>query len=143
MTVKRIMVCLDGSKNSIKGLQEAINLAKQTKSTLLGVNSVTKFGILTAIHLPKIPEKKWPKEARKIIKDAKTLAKKSDIDFEGVVLAGHTAGYDLATFANNPANRIDQIVIGARGMGFPKELFFGSTSTFILHKAKKPVLIVK
>jgi nucleotide-binding universal stress UspA family protein len=143
MTVKRIMVCLDGSKNSIKGLQEAINLAKQTKSTLLGVNSITKFGIFTAIHLPKIPEKKWPKEARKIIKDAKTLAKKSDIDFEGVVLAGHTAGYDLATFANNPANRIDQIVIGARGMGFPKELFFGSTSTFILHKAKKPVLIVK
>jgi len=143
MSLKKIMVCLDGSKNSIKGLQEAINLAKQTKSTLLGVNSVTKFGIFTAIHLPKIPEKKWPKEARKIIKDAKTLAKKSDIDFEGVVLAGHTAGYDLATFANNPANRIDQIVIGARGMGFPKELFFGSTSTFILHKAKKPVLIVK
>jgi len=143
MTVKRIMVCLDGSKNSIKGLQEAIKLAKQTKSTLLGVNSITKFGIFTAIHLPKIPEKKWPKEARKIIKDAKTLAKKSDIDFEGVVLAGHTAGYDLATFANNPANKIDQIVIGARGMGFPKEIFFGSTSTFILHKAKKPVLIVK
>jgi len=143
MTVKRIMVCLDGSKNSIKGLQEAINLAKQTKSTLLGVNSITKFGIFTAIHLPKIPEKKWPKEARKIIKDAKTLAKKSDIDFEGVVLAGHTAGYDLATFANNPANRIDQIVIGARGMGFPKEIFFGSTSNFVLHKTNPPVTIVK
>ncbi len=88
-------------------------------------------------------KKKWPKEARKIIKDAKTLVEKNDIDFEGVVLAGHTAGYDLVTFANNPANKIDHVVIGARGMGFPKEFFFGSTSNFILHKAKAPVTIVK
>ncbi len=143
MSLKKTMVCLDGSKNSIKGLQEAIKLAKQTGDTLLGIYSVTKFGIFTAIHLPKIPEKKWPKEARKIIKDAKTLVGKSDINFEGVVLAGHTAGYDLATFANNPTNKIDHIVIGARGMGFPKDLFFGSTSNFILHKAKAPATIVK
>jgi len=66
MSLKKIMVCLDGSKNSIKGLQEAIKLAKQTKSTLLGIHSVTKFGIFTAIHLPRIPEKKWPKDAKKI-----------------------------------------------------------------------------
>jgi len=122
MTLKKIMVCLDGSKNSIKGLREAIKLSKQTESTLLGIYSVTKFGIFTAVHTPRIPEKKWPKDARKIIKDAKTLVEKSDIDFEGVVLAGHTAGYDLVTFANNPINRIYHIVIGARGRGLPKEL---------------------
>lgn len=143
MTLKKIMVCLDGSKNSIKGLREAIKLAKQTKATLIGVHSVTKFGIFTALDLPNIAEKKWPKEARKIIKDAKKLVAKSSIDFKFIVLAGHTAGYDLTTFANNPANKIDQIVIGARGMGFPKELFFGSTSNFVLHKAKAPVTIVK
>ncbi|HEU05230.1 MAG TPA: universal stress protein, partial [Nitrosopumilus sp.] len=38
---------------------------------------------------------------------------------------------------------IDHIVIGSRGLSFPKEIFFGSTSTFILHKAKAPVTIVK
>ena len=143
MIYKKIMVCLDGSKNSIKGLQTAINLAKQMNAKILGIHSVTKFGAFTAVHTPKIPPKKWPKDARKIIKDAKKLVEKSNIDFEGVVLAGHTAGYDLATFANNPVNKIDQIVVGARGMGFPKELFFGSTSNFILHKAKAPVTIVK
>ncbi len=143
MALKKIMVCLDGSKNSIKGLQKAIELAKQTNATLLGVHSVTKFGIFTAVHTPKIPEKDWPKDTRKIISNAKELTRKDEIEFEGVVLAGHTAGYDLATFANNPTNRIDHIVIGARGMGFPKELFFGSTSNFILHKAKAPVTIIK
>jgi len=33
--------------------------------------------------------------------------------------------------------------MGSRGMGFPKEIFFGSTSNFVLHKAKSPVTIVK
>ena len=141
--MKKIMVCLDGSKNSTRGLQEAIKLAKQTNSTLLGVYSVTKFGLFTAVHTPKIPEKDWSKETKKIIKNAKDLSKKNEVEFEGAVLAGHTAGYDLVTFANNPANKIDHIVIGARGIGFPKELFFGSTSNFILHKAKAPVIIVK
>ena len=37
----------------------------------------------------------------------------------------------------------DLIVIGSRGMGAAKELFLGSTSNYILHKSKKPVLVVK
>lgn len=143
MVLKKIMVCLDGSKNSIKGLQAAIKLSRQTNATLLGIHCVTNFGIFTAVHTPIIREKKWPKKAKTIINNAKKLVEKNNIDFEGVVLAGHTAGYDLVTFANNPINGVDQIVIGARGMGFPKELFFGSTSNFILHKAKAPVTIVK
>ena len=143
MTYKNIMVCLDGSKNSTKGLKTAISLATQTYAKIVGIHSVTKFGAFTAVHTPKIPQKKWPKDAAKIITEAKKLVEKNKINFEGVVLAGHTAGYDLVTFANNPVHKIDQIVLGARGMGFPKELFFGSTSNFILHKAKAPVTIVK
>ena len=71
------------------------------------------------------------------------LLEKNIIKFEGVVIGGHTSGIDLTTFANNPANKIDQIVIGSRGMGFPKEIFFGSTSNFVLHKANPPVTVVK
>ena len=137
------MICLDGSKHSIKALRTAIKLAKETGAILLGVHCVTNFGIFTAVHTPIIREKKWPKKAKTIINDAKKLAEKNNIDFEGVVLAGHTAGYDLVTFANNPIYKIDQIIVGARGMGFPRELFFGSTSNFILHKAKAPVTVVK
>ncbi len=37
----------------------------------------------------------------------------------------------------------DLIVIGSRGMGAAKEIFLGSTSNYVLHKSKKPVLIVK
>ena len=143
MQVKRIMVCLDGSKNSLRGLDAAISFAKQSKATLVGIHSVTKFSPFTAVHTPKIPESDWSNEVRGIIGTAEKKTEKSGVSFEPVVIAGAAAGYDLTTFANNPKNKIDHIVIGSRGLGFPKEIFFGSTSTFISHKAKAPVTIVK
>jgi nucleotide-binding universal stress UspA family protein len=143
MVGNRIMVCLDGSKNSLKGLDTAISFAKQTNATLVGVHIITTFGLFTAVHTPKIKEDEWPDEARGIIERARRIAEQKSVKFEGVVIAGRAAGYDLATFANNPANEIDHIVVGARGIGFPKEIFFGSTSTFLLHKAKAPVTVIK
>ncbi len=143
MQVKRIMVCLDGSKNSLRGLDAAISLAKQSNATLVGIHSVTKFSPFTAVHTPKIPEKKWSNELRGIMGVAEKKVETSGLGFEPVVIEGAAAVYDLTTFANNPKNKIDHIVIGARGLGFPKEVFFGSTSTFISHKAKAPVTIVK
>ena len=143
MQVKRILVCLDGSKSSLRGLNTAILLAKQSDAVVVGIHSHTRHGSYVAVHTPKIKEKDWTNEIRGIMHVAKTKVEKNKLDFEPVVLAGHTAGYDLVTFANNPKNKIDHIVIGSRGMGFPKEVFFGSTSNFILHKARAPVTVVK
>ncbi len=137
------MVCLDGSKNSLRGLDKAILFAKQSDSIIIGVHSDTSFSAFSAVRAPILPEKKWKKEAQKLMEIAKKRVEKNKVNFEGVVIGGHTSGIDLTTFANNPANKIDQIVIGSRGMGFPKELFFGSTSNFVLHKEKAPVTVVK
>ena len=140
---KRIMVCLDGSKHSLRGLDAAISSAKQSDATIIGVHSDTSFSAFSAVRAPLLPEEKWANDVRRLMSAAEKKAEKNKIKFEGVVIGGHSSGIDLTTFANNPANKIDQIVIGARGMGFPKELFFGSTSNFVLHKAKAPVTVVK
>ena len=137
------MVCLDGSKNSLRGLDKAILFAKQSNATIIGVHSDTSFSAFSAVRAPLLPEEKWANDIRRLMNTAQKKAEKNKIKFEGVVIGGHSSGTDLTTFANNPANKIDQIVIGSRGMGFPKELFFGSTSNFVLHKAKAPVTIVK
>ncbi len=143
MSNEKIMVCLDGSKNSLRGLDTAILFAKQSDAMIIGVHSDTSFSAFSAVRAPILPEKKWTNEVQGLIHVAKKKVEKNKIKFEGIVIGGHTSGIDLTTFANNPANKIDQIVIGSRGMGFPKELFFGSTSNFILHKANPPVTIVK
>jgi len=143
MSNKTIMVCLDGSKNSLRGLDAAISSAKQSDSTIIGVHSDTSFSAFSAVRAPLLPEEKWANDVRRLMSIAQKKAEKKEVKFEGVVIGGHSSGIDLTTFANNPANKIDQIVMGSRGMGFPKELFFGSTSNFVLHKAKAPVTIVK
>ena len=143
MRLKRIMVCLDGSKNSLRGLNTAISFAKESYSMIVGVHSDTSYSAFSAVRTPKLKETKWTNEIKGLMHVAEKKVEQNNIQFEGIVIGGHTAGYDLATFANDPVNKIDQIVIGSRGMGFPKELFFGSTSNFILHKAKPPVTIVK
>ena len=143
MSDKKIMVCLDGSKHSLRGLDAAILSAKQSDATIIGVHSDTSFSAFSAVRAPILPEKKWTNEVQGIMHVAQKRAEKSKVKFEGIVIGGHSSGTDLTTFANNPANKIDQIVIGSRGMGFPKELFFGSTSNFVLHKAKAPVTVVK
>ena len=143
MDEMRIMVCLDGSKNSLRGLDKAILFAKQLDATIIGVHSDTRFSAFSAVRAPLLPEKKWTNEVQAIMDVAQKKVEKNKIEFKGVVIGGHSSGIDLTTFANNPANKIEQIVIGSRGMGFPKELFFGSTSNFVLHKAKAPVTIIK
>jgi len=143
MRAKRIMVCLDGSKNSLRGLNTAILFAKQSDATIVGVHSDTSFSAFSAVRAPILPEKKWTNKVVGLMHTAQKKVEKNKIKFEGVVIGGHTSGIDLTTFANNPRNKIDQIVIGSRGMGFPKEIFFGSTSNFILHKANPPVTVVK
>jgi len=50
-------------------------------------------------------------------------------------------GRKIVSFAQK--NNFDLIVIGSRGMGKMKEIFFGSTSNYVVHKSKIPVLIIK
>ncbi len=109
MSVKTIMVCLDGSKNSLRGLDTAILFAKQSDAMILGVHSDTSFSAFSAVRAPILPEEKWKNEAKKLMYVAKKKVEKNKIKFKGIVIGGHTSGIDLTTFANNPGNKIDQM----------------------------------
>jgi nucleotide-binding universal stress UspA family protein len=52
-------------------------------------------------------------------------------------------GLDIIRVAHNKKNKVDLIVVGSRGRGSAKEVFFGSTSNYVVHKAKTPVIVVK
>jgi len=137
------MVCLDGSKSSIRALRTAILFARQSDATIVGVHSDVSKGSPRSFSNPKINEEKWSDKIKKIMQFAKDKCKTRRVEFEGVVIAGYNSGNDLARFANNKKNKIEQVVIGSQGTGYPKGTFFGSVSNFVLHKTKIPVTIVK
>jgi len=137
------MVCLDGSKGSIRALRTAILFARQSDATIVGVHSDVSKGSPRTFSNPKIKEEKWSNEIKKTMQFARDKCKTRSVEFEGVAIAGYNAGNDLARFANNKKNKIEHVVIGSQGTGFPKGTFFGSVSNFVLHKANIPVTIVK
>ena len=137
------MVCLDGSKSSIRALRTAILFARQSDATIVGIHSDVSKGSPRSFSNPKIKEEEWSKEIKKIMQFAREKCRIRRVEFEVVVIAGYNAGNDLVRFANNKKNKIEQVVIGSQGTGYPKGAFFGSVSNFVLHKAKIPVTIVK
>ena len=138
---KKILVPLDGSKNSLRGLDMAIHLARQSQGTITALSVKTVPGVY-ALHPLGFLDFNSMKEIKKILADAKLRAAKKGVLLTGKAIAGDP-GYDIARFANNSKNKIDLVVIGARGRGSAKELFLGSVSNYVLHKSKKPVLVVK
>ena len=132
---------LDGSKNSIRGLDMAIHIARQSQGVIVGLTVKSVPGIY-AIHPLGFLDFNSSKEMKKTLDDAKLRAAKKGIKLISKALSGDP-GYDIARFANNKRNGIDLVVIGARGRGSAKEFFLGSVSNYVLHKSKKPVLVVK
>ncbi|MDH3780165.1 MAG: universal stress protein [Nitrosopumilus sp.] len=138
---KKILAPLDGSKNSIRGLDMAIHIARQSQGTIVALAVKSVPGIY-AIHPLGFLDFNSTSEVKKILSDAKLRAAKKGIKLIGKAISGDP-GYDIARFANNSKNGIDLVVIGARGRSSAKEIFLGSVSNYVLHKSKKPVLVVK
>ena len=139
ISIKKILVPLDGSTNSFRGLDVAIHMARECHATVTGLYVV-------GITKPKTNDPITPLEkillnnAKKIMNKAKLRSAKQGILFFDRVSYGDEdkSIVDIAEKKN-----FDLIVIGSRGRSSAKEVFLGSTSNYVLHKSKKPVLIVK
>lgn len=138
--ISKILVPLDGSKNSHRGLELAITLARQCGATLTGVYSIyapphSEFKGVGSV------EKSLNREVKKIMENSKTLAAQNGIVFKEKIMRGNI-GYNIIKLAQGK-NKFDMIVIGSRGRSSTKEMFFGSISNYVIHTAKIPVVVVK
>ena len=140
--IKNILFPIDGSKNSIRGLDEAILLARECNATITTVYA-KYFPTVYVLHPLGFLGKNFRKEGKKLFDAAKTRAAKRGILLKHKMLTDGDPGYDIIRYANRNKPKFDIIVIGARGIGRVREVFFGSVSNYIVHKASMPVLVVK
>ena len=141
--IKRILVPLDGSENSLRSLQHALDLANQCNALVIGLHVITNMSLFTAIHAMKISEDKWPSDVKDIMNDAKKIATTARKSYEEIVIGGENAGTDIVIFADSESNAIDLIVMGRRGSNIIKGVILGSTTNYVLHKSKIPMLVIK
>ena len=139
--ISKILVPLDGSKNSIRALEMAISMARQFGATITGAYSIniqphSEFQGITSVN------KEWDNEIKKMMVDAKTLSAQNGIVFKEKLMRGDI-GYNLIKLAHDKKENFNLIVIGSRGRSAVRELFLGSVSNYVIHSSKIPVLIVK
>ena len=126
LNLKKILVPLDGSNNSIRGLDHAISLAKLSGASIIGAHVSYVPGNL-AYPRQGFINQTLVKEANRYLSTAKKRCTE----------------HGIVKFGQEIKNGINLIVMGTRGLSSAKESFLGSVSNHVVHKSKVPVLLVK
>ena len=136
--INHILVALDGSDASKKGLDRAIYIAKLTGAKITGVTAVVVYPTLagTVINYRKFLTEKSEKMLDLIKKDCE----KQNVPFVYKILYGKPSSR-IAEFASK--EKVDLVVIGSKGVGGFKGTILGSISNSVAQKSKVSVLVVK
>lgn len=142
---KKILVAVDGSAPSLRGLEEAIRLAKATGGKLLLVHVVNE--LISADFAPSAYYEKLIESLReagaRVLDDAAAIVRRAELAYEQKL---------LDSFGSRPADEIvreanewpaDLIVLGTHGRRGVKRLAMGSDAELVLRLSSVPVLMVR
>jgi nucleotide-binding universal stress UspA family protein len=143
ITFRKILVPIDFSDCSMKGVAYARTLARQFHSKLILLNSVAiQYWITndeyTRYDLPLLTQQS-EKIAREQMRDLVQKLQKEELEVSSAVEIGH-AGQQICAAAEQ--DRIDLIVTSTHGTTGLKHVLLGSTAEYVVRHATRPVLIV-
>ncbi|KAF6243321.1 universal stress protein [Nitrosopumilus sp. b1] len=139
--INKILLPLDGSANSKRAMDQAIDVAQKFDARI-NLVYVLPFPAVQAYVPNKAAREQMYKEAKRHLASAKKQIDNKGVDSKSDIIKGNP-GSAIAAYANKSTNKIDLIVIGSRGLGGLKEKFLGSVSNHVMHSTKVPCLIVK
>jgi nucleotide-binding universal stress UspA family protein len=143
---KNILVPVDASASSLRGLEEAIQLAKETGASLRIVHAVNEFFIEAGFGIPTYSAEVMAslREAgAATLSAAVAKARENGLHVESVLLdqlGTRVADLILAQAKLWPA---DLIVMGTHGRRGVSRLAMGSDAEMVVRSATVPVLLVK
>lgn len=141
MKIGKILVPMDGSANAFRGLNAAISIAVPSGASIVLIHAMyepahSEFNRAGPIS------KARKDDVRRFMARAEALLKRRGVPYRSKIVYGNT-GYSILRAAHSKSEKFDMIVIGSRGRGSIKEMFFGSTSNYVIHSSKIPVLVIK
>lgn len=137
--IRKILVPLDGSKPSLRGLDHAIYLARQCGATITGIHVISIYPKNLSDLVNPIKMRLF-KNAEDLMERAEVSCAQKGIVFHKRILYGDPKS-EINSFARE--NRFDLVVIGARGINPVKEMVLGSVSNAVLHRSKTTVFVAK
>lgn len=143
---KKILVPYDGSQSSLRGLDEAVKLAKQMNATVRLAHAVNEYFMDTGYGVPFItPDliNSLRKGGQAILDTAASKVRESGVKTETVLL--DQIGTRVADLVLDQAQAwsADLIVMGTHGRRGLSRLALGSDAEMVVRSANVPVLLVR
>jgi nucleotide-binding universal stress UspA family protein len=143
---KKILVPIDGSPTSKRGLGEAIRLAKHHKAKMRLIHVVNEFVVTPTLESGRYVDdiqQSFREDGRRLLKKAEGLVRKHGLTVDSVmfeVVGVHAAGIIVAQAKKW---RADIIVIGTHGRRGVLRLVMGSDAEEVVRTSPVPVLLVR
>jgi nucleotide-binding universal stress UspA family protein len=141
--MKPIMLATDGSPSAEAATHEAIELAKQLGVPLLAVSvehhSVPAYGYYGYAEVVAEMRRLEHERVEQVLETVRHRAEEAGVECETLPMEG-LPSRGLCEVAAKRNVRL--IIIGAHGWGRVGRLIHGSVSTYVLHHAPVPVLVV-
>ena len=146
MLIRKILVAVDGSNQSLKASTYAIDFAKKYDAELIVLSIVSPIPYsqfeYASIGRMKEIETIEKEKAEQYIDKVKQKATENKVSVETGVLIKYTSVVkEIVEYAEN--NKVDMTVIGSRGMTGLKKLLLGSVANGVITYSHCPVLVVK
>jgi len=150
LSIKKILVTIDGSENSKKAAEYAISLAKKydaeliilyvlyselgfAYSNLLGVT--TPRAIKDVLETQKKDVQKWFDEIKRKLANSKISVT------DRIIVSVSSIVGEIVGFADK--EKIDLIILGTRGRTGFKKLLLGSVAQGVVNHSSCPVMVVR
>ena len=142
MNISNILVPYDGSENSDRAFEYALDLAKKYNSNLVTISCI--------LDQNQFPEGSGPEglglqrqrdAASQRILSLESKAEELGVKFKGVIIKTQSVTDAILSYAES--NPIDFIIIGSRGLGGFKKLLLGSVASIISQHSRCPVMLIK
>ena len=147
MTYKRILVPVDGSRASQRGLREAIRLAKGQHASLQLVHVVDEHTVLVSAAEVGPDMVNLMLELRKrgsrLLRNAETLVRRNGLKYTAVLLEAQTGPAADLIVRQARKSRADLIVIGTHGRRGLRRLIMGSDAEQVVRSSPVPVMLVR
>jgi nucleotide-binding universal stress UspA family protein len=145
-TYRKILVPVDGSATSLRGLSEAIDLAKRERARICLVHVLDEFFVLaapeTAVYSDRVIET-LQRGGRRVLDKAAARVRAAGLQVSSVMpeTVGGRAGDEIVRQAKKL--KADLIVLGTHGRRGIKRLALGSDAEQVVRNAPVPVLVVR
>jgi nucleotide-binding universal stress UspA family protein len=139
---RKVLVAIDGSGQSLRALQTAIDEAKAWRAEVHAAY-VIEIGLFSSLPVDNTWEVMYSlldKEGKEILDAANAMAAEANVKLTTHLRQGH-AGQELLNLAEELG--ADLIVLGSLGKSWIERLLLGSVSSFVVTNSPVTTMVVR